>query len=112
VTITLSGEQERLIAHALRVGIYQNTSHRIEAKLDRALAFERGGFFTAESSRDDMTRRKSEWLVLSPVAQAHPSPHRQTAHNPAAAPQSLASRHKSAASSPTDPPPNTAAPVP
>lgn len=83
-TITLSAEQERLIAEALQAGGYESANdviaralevlraedgllheqrEEIESKIDRALAqFENGQSFTAENARSDMEQRKTDWL--------------------------------------------------
>jgi Arc/MetJ-type ribon-helix-helix transcriptional regulator len=84
MTITLSAEQEQLIAQALQAGGYESANDviaralevlraedgllheqkdEIEVKIDRALSqFNRDEFFTAEQARADMERRKAAWL--------------------------------------------------
>lgn len=84
MTITLSAEQERLVAQAMEAGGYRNADDviaralevlrvedgilreqrdAISAKIDRALEqCERGDFLTAEQSRFDMDQRKAAWL--------------------------------------------------
>lgn len=84
MTITLSPEQERLVAEAMRAGGYGDPNdvilralevlrteddwlqeHRddITAKIDRAFEqFDRGEFFTSEQSRADLEQRKAAWL--------------------------------------------------
>jgi Arc/MetJ-type ribon-helix-helix transcriptional regulator len=85
MTITLRPEQEKQIAEAINSGAYQSAedviaraleilrseddwleSHKAEisAKIDRAFEqFERGEFLSASQSREDMVRRKQEWLA-------------------------------------------------
>ena len=84
MTITLRPDQEKLIAEAIQTGAYagiedvidcalQNLwseeefliAHKdeISAKIDSGLDdFEKGNYFTAEESREDMAKRKAEWL--------------------------------------------------
>lgn len=84
MTITLRPEHEELIARAIQSGAYETPDQVIERalevlrsendllqedklsiheKIERAFAqFERGEFFTAEQSRDDMETRKAAWL--------------------------------------------------
>jgi Arc/MetJ-type ribon-helix-helix transcriptional regulator len=85
MTITLSPEQEQLIAQAMESGAYQRPDEvvaraldllqsedewlrgmagEIDRKIDRATAqFESGQYYTAEESRADMERRKAAWLA-------------------------------------------------
>lgn len=84
MTIKLRPEHEKLIAHAIETGAYQNPEevigraleilqsedewlHRHSAeigeKIDRAFGhFERGEYYSAEESRADMEQRKAAWL--------------------------------------------------
>lgn len=81
MTITLSAEQERLVAEAVASGEFSNAEEviaqalemlradwlredrdAIEAKIERAFReFEQGAFFSAEASRADMEQRKAAW---------------------------------------------------
>ena len=83
MTITLRPEHERLIKQAIQSGAYPNPEEvigralevlrsedewlhsnkdSIQEKIERAFGqFERGEFFTAEESRDDMEKRKATW---------------------------------------------------
>lgn len=83
MTITLNAEQQQLVADAMQSGGYESAddviaralevlrdeegilhSQRaaVSEKIERGLAqFERGEFFGAEESREDMQRRKAEW---------------------------------------------------
>ena len=85
MTITLRPEHEKLVAQALKSGLYENpdevigralemlhSEHEwfqdhnqdIAEKIERAFEqFERGEFFTAEESRTDMEKRKAVWLA-------------------------------------------------
>ena len=85
MTITLRPEHEKLVAQAMQTGAYENPDevigralemlhsedewirdHRqeIAEKIERAFAqFERGEFFSAEESLDDMQKRKAAWLI-------------------------------------------------
>jgi len=84
MTITLSPEQERLVAQAMQNGGYKNADdviaralevlraedgwlleqrEAVSAKIERAFdQFERGEFFTDQQSRADMEQRKAAWL--------------------------------------------------
>ena len=84
MTITLRPDQVELIAEAIRTGAYEDSEdvidraletlrsdeewlnrqkEEIAGKIERAFEqFERGEFLTAEESRLDMAKRKSEWL--------------------------------------------------
>jgi antitoxin ParD1/3/4 len=84
MTITLRPEHEKVIADAIESGAYQNPDEviaralevlrseeewlhdqktEVAAKIERAFAqFERGEFFTAEQSREEMEKRKAAWL--------------------------------------------------
>jgi Arc/MetJ-type ribon-helix-helix transcriptional regulator len=88
MTITLSADQERLIAEAMQTGGYEKADDMIAraleilrakdghlhdcqgmiaATIDRALdQFERGEFFTGDESRVDLERRKAAWLRDQP----------------------------------------------
>jgi Arc/MetJ-type ribon-helix-helix transcriptional regulator len=84
VTVTIRAEHEQLIAQAIETGncqspdevigraleilrsedewIAENKSAAGE-KIERAFGqFERGEFFSPEQSKDDMEKRKAEWL--------------------------------------------------
>ncbi|MDX2266769.1 MAG: hypothetical protein NW208_01605 [Bryobacter sp.] len=88
MTITLTSEQEELFQEALQSGrfhspdeviaralevfraeegfLYQQAG-AIDRKIQRALAqFERGEFFTAEQSRQELQRRKAAWRSQRP----------------------------------------------
>lgn len=84
MTITLQPEHERLLRQALDTGAYQSPDEvvaralemltsqdkwlldqkeKIAEKIERAFAqFERGEFYTDETSRSDMEKRKAAWL--------------------------------------------------
>ena len=84
MTITLSPEQEQLVAEAIQIGGYQNADdviaralevpraedgwmheqrETVSAKIERAFEqFECGEFFTDRQSRADMEQRKAAWL--------------------------------------------------
>jgi putative addiction module CopG family antidote len=83
--ITLTPEQERLVAEVLQTGGYrspnevvgyalemlrseqqwfQDYKHLIDEKIQRGFdQFERGDFFTAEQARVVMAQRKAAWLA-------------------------------------------------
>lgn len=84
MTITLLPEHERLLLEALDTGAYQSPddvigralamlrsedewsreqSEVIADKIERAFAqFDRGEFYSAETSRTDLAKRKAVWL--------------------------------------------------
>ena len=84
MTITLGPDQEKLIAQAMQTGGYRDMNEVIERalqllhieddwlsnekedvadKIERAFAqFERGEYYSADESRAEMARRKTEWL--------------------------------------------------
>jgi Arc/MetJ-type ribon-helix-helix transcriptional regulator len=84
MTITLRPEHEKLIAQAMQTGAYQNPdevigraleilhsedewlhghSAEIAEKIERAFGqFNRGEFFSSETSQADMEKRKAAWL--------------------------------------------------
>lgn len=84
MTVTIRPEHEQLIARAIENGGYQSPEEVIGRaleilrsedewiaenksaageKIDRAFGqFDRGEFFSPEQSRDDMGKRKAEWL--------------------------------------------------
>ena len=83
--ITLRPEHEKLVAQAMQTGAYENPDEvirralemlrsedewirdhkqEIAEKIERAFGqFERGEFFSAEESLDDMEKRKAAWLI-------------------------------------------------
>jgi Arc/MetJ-type ribon-helix-helix transcriptional regulator len=83
--ITLTPEQERLVAEVLQTGGYQSPNevvgcalemlrseqqwlqeykHPINEKIQRGFdQFERGEYFTAEEARAVMAQRKAAWLA-------------------------------------------------
>jgi len=85
MTITLRPEHEQLIAQALQSGAYQNpddviaraleilhsedawlleNKDAIHEKIERAFSqSERGELLSAEDSRADMEKRKTDWLA-------------------------------------------------
>ena len=84
MTITLLPEHEHLLLDALKTGAYQSLdevigralailhsedewsreqSEVIADKIERAFAqFDRGEFYSADASRNDMAKRKAVWL--------------------------------------------------
>ena len=82
--ITLRPEHEKLVAEAMQTGAYQDQhevigralemlhseeewlhdqKEEIAEKIERAFGqFDRGEFFSAETSRADMEKRKAAWL--------------------------------------------------
>ena len=85
MTITLRPEHEKWIAQAIDTGAYENPdqvirralemlrsedewirdhNQEIAEKIERAFGqFERGEFFSAEESLDEMEKRKAAWLA-------------------------------------------------
>jgi Arc/MetJ-type ribon-helix-helix transcriptional regulator len=85
MTINLRPEHERLVAPAIESGMYQSPDEvigraleilsledawfrdnvgLIHDKIERAFEqFDRGEFYSAEESRSDMEKRKTEWLA-------------------------------------------------
>ena len=85
MTINLRPEHERLINQAMESGVYQSPDEvvgralevlsfedewfrdhngLVHEKIERGFEqFDRGEFFSAEESRTEMERRKSEWLA-------------------------------------------------